>query len=264
MRQKKNQTRRKVVSDEPMFVEPGMLDIPLAPFWRRGGAFVVDIVIWFIGAMLFMMTLTFVLLYFNYPAIYETTTGHLFGKEQSGSEKTDREKLWKELIRLYAERKPEDISPELQKALEEGDDEKLSKILDNYLFNIDLDFSGNKESNINYNEKVITIRPGLLFGRLFMALNLGILFIGYFTFFTRLLKGYTLGKWLFRIRVSRLDGRPLSWWDSFGRAAGYSASLSMLGLGFIEAFWHPNRQTVHDRISNTVVIKARQHAKHLT
>lgn len=56
------------------------------------------------------------------------------------------------------------------------------------------------------------------------------------------------------LRVARLDGNRLSLWDAFGRAGGYSASLSTLGLGFLEACWNPNRQTVHDRISGTVVL----------
>ena len=42
--------------------------------------------------------------------------------------------------------------------------------------------------------------------------------------------------------------------DAFGRTGGYSASLSTFGFGFLEAFWNPNRQTVHDRISGTVVL----------
>lgn len=79
----------------------------------------------------------------------------------------------------------------------------------------------------------------------------------YFTFFTWIMKGKTPGKWLFGIRVVRLDGKPIGLWDAFGRAGGYSASLSTLGLGFLEAIWHPNRQTVHDRISGTVVIRGR-------
>ena len=42
---------------------------------------------------------------------------------------------------------------------------------------------------------------------------------------------------------------------AFGRAGGYSASLSTFGLGFLEALWNPNRQTIHDRISGTVVLR---------
>ncbi len=77
----------------------------------------------------------------------------------------------------------------------------------------------------------------------------------YFALFTWLLKGPAPGKWLLGVRVVRLDGRPLTLWDAFGRTGGYSASLSTLGLGFVEALWNPNRQTMHDRISGTVVVR---------
>ncbi len=33
--------------------------------------------------------------------------------------------------------------------------------------------------------------------------------------------------------------------------------LSTFGLGFLEALWNPNRQTIHDRISGTVVLRLR-------
>ena len=77
----------------------------------------------------------------------------------------------------------------------------------------------------------------------------------YFTLVTWWMKGRTPGKWAAGIRVARLDGARLRLWDAFGRAAGYSASLSTAGLGFLEALWHPNRQTIHDRISGTVVVR---------
>ena len=50
-------------------------------------------------------------------------------------------------------------------------------------------------------------------------------------------------------------------WDAFGRAGGYTASLSTFGLGFLEALWNPNRQTIHDRISGTVVLRCSRRQK---
>jgi len=63
---------------------------------------------------------------------------------------------------------------------------------------------------------------------------------------------------LLRIRVLRLDNKRLTLWDAFGRAGGYSASVATLGLGFLEALWHPNRQAIHDRIARTVVVRVRK------
>jgi uncharacterized RDD family membrane protein YckC len=39
---------------------------------------------------------------------------------------------------------------------------------------------------------------------------------------------------------------------------GYGASTLELGFGFIQYFIHPNRQTVHDRIAETIVIDERR------
>ena len=60
------------------------------------------------------------------------------------------------------------------------------------------------------------------------------------------------------LRSLRLDCKRLNLWDTFGRAGGYSASIATLGIGFLEALWHPNRQAVHDRISETVVMREKK------
>lgn len=78
----------------------------------------------------------------------------------------------------------------------------------------------------------------------------------YFTVLTSIWKGQTLGKKLFKIRVLQLDGTPLSLWDSFGRYGGYGAGIATGLLGFLQIYWDPNRQAIHDKISSTVVIKS--------
>ena len=76
----------------------------------------------------------------------------------------------------------------------------------------------------------------------------------YFTAFIALGKGQTIGKKLLSIKVLQLDGTPLSLWDSFERYGGYGAGLATGLLGFIQIYWDPNKQAIHDRISATVVI----------
>jgi hypothetical protein len=76
----------------------------------------------------------------------------------------------------------------------------------------------------------------------------------YFTAFIALGKGQTIGKKLLGIKVLQLDGTPLSLWDSFERYGGYGAGLATGLLGFIQIYWDPNKQAIHDRISATVVI----------
>jgi len=76
----------------------------------------------------------------------------------------------------------------------------------------------------------------------------------YFTVLTSIWNGQTPGKKLFKIRVVQLDGTRLSLWDSFGRYGGYGAGLATGLLGFLQIYWDPNRQAIHDKISSTIVI----------
>jgi uncharacterized RDD family membrane protein YckC len=76
----------------------------------------------------------------------------------------------------------------------------------------------------------------------------------YFTVLTSIWHGQTPGKKLFKVRVIQLDGTKLSMWDSFGRYGGYGAGLATGLLGFLQIYWDPNRQAIHDKISATIVI----------
>jgi uncharacterized RDD family membrane protein YckC len=80
-----------------------------------------------------------------------------------------------------------------------------------------------------------------------------VLYFGLSTYFGR---GQTLGKRLLRIRVVSLVHERLSAWHSLERALGYAASALEGGFGFLQYFIHPNRQTVHDRIAETIVVNA--------
>ncbi len=67
-------------------------------------------------------------------------------------------------------------------------------------------------------------------------------------------RGRTPGKRLMKIRVVSLRHHHLSLWHCIERALGYGASALELGFGFFQYFIHPNRQTVHDRIAETIVV----------
>jgi hypothetical protein len=76
----------------------------------------------------------------------------------------------------------------------------------------------------------------------------------YFTAFVALWNGRTPGKRAMRVRVIRLDGKPLGWWAAFERFGGYAASIFTGLLGFFQILWDRNRQGMHDKISETVVV----------
>jgi hypothetical protein len=79
----------------------------------------------------------------------------------------------------------------------------------------------------------------------------------YFTAFVALWKGQTPAKRLLGVRVVRLDGRPLTWWSSFERFGGYAAGLVTGLMGFAQVYWDRNRQMIHDKIVETVVVRER-------
>ena len=81
--------------------------------------------------------------------------------------------------------------------------------------------------------------------------------VGYFGLATYLGKGATIGKRLLGIRVVSLVHDHLSLWHSIERALGYAASSLEAGFGFLQYFNHPNHQTVHDRIAETIVVVSR-------
>lgn len=80
----------------------------------------------------------------------------------------------------------------------------------------------------------------------------------YFTSMLVLGKGQTPGKRLLGVRVIRLDARPIGWWLAFERFGGYFASVSTGLFGFLQIFWDRNRQALHDKAVETVVIRERR------
>lgn len=79
----------------------------------------------------------------------------------------------------------------------------------------------------------------------------------YFTLFTAWWRGRTPGKFLFGLRVVRLDGRPLTAMDAFTRNGGYAAGVATGLIGFLRLLWDENRQAIEDKIAGTVVIASR-------
>lgn len=77
----------------------------------------------------------------------------------------------------------------------------------------------------------------------------------YLTLFLALWSGRTPGKKLLGLRVVRLNGQPLGLYMSLERAGGYAAGLATGLLGFAQVLWDPNRQAIHDKIAETVVVR---------
>jgi uncharacterized RDD family membrane protein YckC len=70
------------------------------------------------------------------------------------------------------------------------------------------------------------------------------------------LKGSTVGGIVCGLKVVRLDDRPIDWGTSIVRALSCFLSLAVMGLGFIWVVFDDQRQSWHDKIAGTVVVRA--------
>jgi uncharacterized RDD family membrane protein YckC len=68
-------------------------------------------------------------------------------------------------------------------------------------------------------------------------------------------KGATVGQMALRLKVVRVDGQPVDFGTALVRAFSAFISAAALCLGFFWAGWTKERQSWHDRIAGTCVVK---------
>jgi uncharacterized RDD family membrane protein YckC len=68
-------------------------------------------------------------------------------------------------------------------------------------------------------------------------------------------RGTTLGGIVFSLRIIRLDGRAPDFTVCLVRSLGSCLSLVVAGLGFFWASWNPEKQSWHDMIAGTVIVR---------
>lgn len=69
------------------------------------------------------------------------------------------------------------------------------------------------------------------------------------------LRGTTIGGIICGIRVVRLDGREIDWPTAIVRAVGSFLSIAVVGLGFIWVAFDDERQSWHDKVAGTTVVR---------
>ena len=89
----------------------------------------------------------------------------------------------------------------------------------------------------------------------FLKFFFGFLPILYFAVSFYFWDGQTIGKYFLRIRVLSLYHKHIGLWHCIERSLGYFASALEFGFGYIQAFWNPNRMSLHDKIGETIVIE---------
>lgn len=69
-------------------------------------------------------------------------------------------------------------------------------------------------------------------------------------------QGATPGKKVLNIKVVKADDSALTYGDAVLREViGKLVSAITLGIGFLWMLWDPNKQTLHDKIAKTYVVK---------
>ena len=68
-------------------------------------------------------------------------------------------------------------------------------------------------------------------------------------------KGTTIGGIVCHLRVVRSDGTPLRFTEALVRGLSAIISVAVAGLGWFWMLWDPGRQTWHDKIAGTIVVR---------
>lgn len=97
--------------------------------------------------------------------------------------------------------------------------------------------------------------PTIITSGLSSLLNF-VISIGYYVYMTGS-RGQTFGKMALKIKVRRLDGvEPVGYVQAFLReVVGRFLSGLVLGIGYLWMLWDGRKQTWHDKIAGTIVVK---------
>ncbi len=246
----------RAVSGSPLELDPDVQGLPLASPVRRLVAFAIDCVLLFLPSAAIAVAAAALSLWFTDPAALRATVALFDGRAQDEIQLAQSMgALAPVLVRIKAPGLP----PSVALAVEESDLERAGEILSDY--SIDISLSPAAESSSRGPGHILIEAERLVPRGLRSAALFGLAAL-YFTFFTARRRSATIGKWLLGMRVRRLDGRPLTWWESFERFGGYMASLGTFGLGVFDFWRDANRRLAHDRIASTVVLRTRWARSH--
>lgn len=243
--------RGRHITQEPQTIASHLLGAPLATFRRRAFAFVLDM-------MLFGLVVGGLFIGLSALDFHRRDTTYFdrlkaYGALEGSAEKTAaRDELMGDLMVMILERCPEAFPSDVTTMVETRDWEAMETLFDGE--NLVLTFGSGKTRMTGRHPRTLIIGTDFLLGQGSTFFSWGAFFVGWFTLWSLVTRGRSPGKAAFRLKVIRLDGKPLRLWDCFSRAGGYGASAATLMLGFLEAIWHPNRQAIHDRIAGTVVV----------
>lgn len=246
--------RGRHITQEPQTIAEHLLGHGLASFRRRFVAFLVDIALFGLVVGSLFLGLTAWSFHREDPTLFGRLRQVSSG-QKSEAPSAELEAVVADVYRMVLERCPQAFPRDLADRIRARDMPSLMEHFRSVDSTIGLGTGKTRTIENEDGTNNLIVGTDLLMGRLGGVLGWSGLFVTWFTLWTLVTRGRSPGKALWRVRVVRLDGRPLGLWDCFSRSGGYSASAATLMLGFLEAIWHPNRQAIHDKIAGTVVVR---------
>ncbi len=247
--------RGRHVTPEPLAVADQLLGAPLATFRRRAVAYVIDLAVFGLVVGSLFLGLSAWSIHRDDPTLLTRLGSAMTGSLEPGSPANTSVTM--DIFRLVARRAPGVLPAAVEEPAVQGDSAAIDALMNDR--DLTLSFgSGPTRLDRSSDPWLLKLGTDVLLGSFSTFFSWGAFFVGWFTILVRITRGRSLGKALMRIRIVRLDGKPLSWWNAFSRAGGYSASAATAMLGFLEMIWDPNRQTLHDKIAATVVVDAKR------
>jgi uncharacterized RDD family membrane protein YckC len=244
--------RGRHITQEPQTIAHHLLGAPLATFRRRFFAFLLDVMLF--GVIIGALFVGFFALDIHRkdPTFFPRLQAY-GSLEDEETQNASRKKIMGDLAVMILERCPEAFPEDINEMVATRNWDALDRELEGE--NVILSGGSGNTRMTGRNPRKMIIGMDFLLGEYSSFLSWGAFFVGWFTLWSLVTRGRSPGKAVFRLRVMRLDGKALNFWDCFSRAGGYGASAATLMLGFLEAIWHPNRQAIHDRIAGTVVVR---------
>jgi RDD family len=236
----------RLLSDAALAPSPRLVGAPLASPTRRVIGFAFDCILLIVPSILVAIAASAASLFITDREAFHAIRTEL--RERPSDQATHVATLAR-IAPLLVRAEAQGLPPSVAVAVEESDFARAGEILSRYTLVYSIgDEKAAKPGTIRLD--VGKLVPGALRGAsLFGTAAL------YFTFFASGRRRSTLGKRLARTQVVKLDGEPLTMWESFERFGGYFASAGTFGLGLLDFWREPNRRLAHDRLANTVVVR---------
>lgn len=236
----------RLLSDAALAPAPRLVGAPLASPIRRVIGFSLDCMLLIVPSILVALTASASALFITDREAFRAVMTELRGRP---ADHATRVATLARIAPILVRAEASGLPPTVAVAVEEGDFARAGEILSGYT----LVYAVGDEK---------AAQPGTIrleIGRIMPTALRGASAFGtaalYFTFFASGRRRSTPGKRLARTQVMKLDGEPLTLWESFERFGGYFASAGTFGLGLLDLWREPNRRLAHDRLSNTVVVR---------